>query len=97
MTLKEFWYADMHLLEVYKISYTRHIAFTAWRMGDYGRIATEIGARNALVTKQSDRTEKWVEYNDPIERMIGAQLTPIEKDKIFREKMIAEQNWLFNR
>ena len=69
----------------------------AWINGNYNRIATEIGARNALITKKQDHIDKWVDYIDPIERIVGASLTNNDKEKLFREKQIADQKWLFGK
>ena len=97
MSLNQFWYGDMRLLEVYNIAYMRSTTHLAWMNGNYNRIATEIGARNALITKKQDHIDKWVDYTDPIERMVGASLTNSDKEKIFRQKQIADQNWLFGK
>ena len=97
MSVNEFWYADMRLLDIFYIAYSRSMTHAAWINGNYNRIATEIGARNALITKKQDHIDKWVDYIDPIERIVGASLTNNDKEKLFREKQIADQKWLFGK
>jgi hypothetical protein len=48
----------------------------AWKQGDYNRIAMEIGAKNALATKKSERINNWIEFEDPIEKIEKANAKP---------------------
>jgi hypothetical protein len=91
MTPEQFWYDDTRLIRAYEKAYYRDVTFKAWVNGNYDMIATEKGARNALVTKKSDIDRTWVEYTDPIEKK--AKQKPKKQD---REEQRNQENWVLN-
>ena len=74
--LDEFWHGDMRCLEARRKAYIRDVCFRAWKQADYDRIAMEIGAKNALATKKSERIDKWIDFTDPIEKIKKANAKP---------------------
>lgn len=66
----------MRCLEARRKAYIRDVCFRAWKQGDYERIATEIGAKNALATKKSEHIDRWIDFTDPIEKIEKANAKP---------------------
>ena len=66
----------MRCLEARRKAYIRDVCFRAWKQADYDRIATEIGAKNALATKKSEHIDRWIEFTDPIEKIEKANAKP---------------------
>lgn len=96
MTDEQFWYGDIRILQAKQIAYFRNISYTAWKQGDFARIATEIGAKNALITKQSDHIDKWIEWDDPIKKMEKPQITKENLEQEFRQSQASQNAWLRN-
>ena len=98
MSEYQFWHGDMRLLEAYKKAYYRNISYNAWYNGMYNRIAVEIGAKNALATKKSERIDRWVDYNDPIENeKPKVAKDSNKKDEEFRKYQLRQRAWLFGK
>lgn len=85
----------MRLFEVYKIAYLRDVSYKAWYNGMYGRLAMEIGAKNAMITKKSDHIDDWVDYKDPCENMVKPKITKENVEQEFRKQQVEQQAWLF--
>lgn len=66
----------MRCLEARRKAYIRDVCFRAWKQADYNRIATEIGAKNAMATKKSEHIDRWIEFTDPIEKIEKAKAKP---------------------
>lgn len=66
----------MRCLEARRKAYIRDVCFRAWKQADYNRIAMEMGAKNALATKKSERVDRWIEFTDPIEKIEKANAKP---------------------
>lgn len=99
MTEYQFWHGDMRLLESYRKAYIRNIHYISWCNGMYNRIAYEIGARNALASKKGDRNDKWIPFDDPIEKINKSEKPKLTKENLeeeFRKEQIRQQEWLFN-
>ena len=76
---------------MYKKAYERDVAYRSWWQGAYNRFAVEIGARNALASKKTERVEKWIDFIDPI--------TIIEKQKTKKDNNVEHQKqqmWFYN-
>ena len=92
--LDEFWHGDMRCLEARRKAYIRDVCFRAWKQADYNRIATEIGAKNALITKKSEHIDKWIDFDDPIEKIEKARAKAEQKDNNVTQH---NQNmWFYN-
>ena len=74
--LDEFWHGDLRLLEARQKAYIRDVCFRAWKQADYNRMAVEIGAKNAMATKQSNRIQSWIDFTDPIKKIIKENKKP---------------------
>lgn len=94
MTEYQFWHGDMRLLEVYRKAYHRNISYTAWYHGLYGRIAVEMGAKNALAMKKSEKIEKWCDWKDPLEK-VHKPKTKEQQEIEFRKQQMQQNAWLF--
>lgn len=94
MPLNEFWHGDLRLFEAYQKAYIRHISYTAWCQGNYNRIAVEIGAKNSMITKKSDHIDKWLEFDDPIEKIVKSKAKSSQKDD--NETQHIQNMWFYN-
>lgn len=90
LTEEQFWYGDIRLLETAKKAYERDVSYRAWWQGAYDRVAVEIGARNALASKKTERTDKWVDFVDPIENL--RKLTTKKDNNVEHHK---QQMWFY--
>lgn len=91
MTPEQFWYDDIRLIQSYEIKYYSDVTYRAWVQGNYDMIAVEKGARNALTTKKEHIDRKWVDYNDPIERILNKMS---EEDN--KREQRNQENWFYN-
>ena len=96
MTEEQFWYGDIRLLKVYQKAYLNNVSYVAWYNGMYNRIAVEIGAKNALVTKKKDRIDDWIEYNSP-NKQIKPKITIENIEMEFRKQQVEINSWLFKK
>ena len=94
MTPSQFWYGDMRLFEAYHKSYLRNTTYQAWVNGMYGRLAVEIGCKNTLAEKESQRINEWVDYKDVTETIYAVKLSAEEIEREHRETLIKQNTWL---
>lgn len=95
MSLNEFWYGDMRLLDVYQKAYMRDVSYRSWVNGNYTTVAHSIALSNAFA-KKGQKQQEYPKWQDPIEK-IGIKQDKITKDNLeqkFREQQIAQQDWL---
>lgn len=94
MPLNEFWYGDMRLLDGYQKAYLRDKHYTAWLNGSFERIAVEIGAKNALVTKKKNRINDWVPYEDMVPKITKPKVTKENLETEFRKQQCQQTAWI---
>lgn len=96
MPLDEFWHGDVRLLEAYQKAYMRNVSYTAWFNGMYNRIAVEIGAKNALITKKSEHIDTWIDFVDPVIKTIDDGITKENLEEHYRVQQAEQNAWLFH-
>lgn len=96
MPLDEFWHGDLRLLEAYQKAYVRNVSYVAWRQAEYNRFAMEIGAKNAMATKDSGRIKDWIEWKDPVNMKRKKIITQENLDSEFLKEQKSQNAWLHN-
>jgi hypothetical protein len=96
MPLDEFWHGDLRLLEAYQKAYVRNVSYVAWRQAEYNRFAMEIGAKNAMATKDSQRIKDWMEWKDPVQTKSKTIITQENLESEFRKSQFDQNAWLHN-
>lgn len=91
MPLNEFWYGEISLLKAYEKAYYRNATYMAWVQGDYFMVAVEKAVRNSLAMKKEQIDRKWIDYVDPIDRLLNQKT---EKDNKVEQQN--QEEWFFN-
>ena len=92
----EFWHGDMRLLEVYRKAYERDKSFTAWLNGYYTNIAYGVVMSNAFAKKGAKQVE-YPQWKDTMDKWKTEKVDKEETEKLFRNQLIEQQNWFFNK
>lgn len=75
-------------------AYIRDVSFRAWKQAEYDRVATEIGAKNAMATKKKERIDEWFEWKDPIQTKSKKIITQENLESEFRQEQFNQNAWL---
>lgn len=94
MPLDEFWHGDIRLFDAYQKAYVRNVSYVAWRQAEYNRFAMEIGAKNAMATKDRERINDWIEWKDPVRTKSKAIVTKENLESEFRKSQTNQNAWL---
>ena len=98
MTLEDFWYGDMRILDCYEKAYYRDKSFTAWQNG---ALVFE-GLNKAIYNgfgrqKKSDKAEEWSPWTDPCAQIEKPRITKENAEQEYRKQQADQMGWLFHR
>lgn len=95
MSLDEFWYGDIRLLDAYQKAYYRNSCYNAWLIGSNMNVALNKFFNNFNAKNRGQIDWEWVEFKDPMEKLKKSKTISKENMEVeFRRRQAQDKEFV---